>query len=362
MFEHLVIDRPWQLEVLLHTLPRLPAGRIDPDDSRTLGWFVKRLDLLIPNLEWLRVKRENSEVYSLSPTLCTFLPNLLSLNVSGAPLSYFPPGTDVISPSLKQLCWTDDATSPTLQDLKDLTLFMDNHPNITVVCLPPTDIGQWPPESNSSLGDWERVCWPELEELIFTTSVRVRVFYNAFRAGSFPGLKRLAFPYSSSETLGVVLGFCGANLERLHLSHYGSSSRVFWPLDTTLAMIQAIQRWCTNLREFRWSIRGRQLPDGEWVDTLDEVRIPGVTVFGAHWISPIEGGYGYARFCKHILCWVRIFPDLKVVRLFGEANVQALLEEGKAKIFNDFLEECRQKEVRVEDIFGGRIVPQGLLV
>ncbi|RXW16688.1 hypothetical protein EST38_g9164 [Candolleomyces aberdarensis] len=156
MFEHIVIDKPWQLGVLLQTLPRLPAGRIDPGDRRTLGWFVKRLDLLIPNLEWLRTKRKNSAIYSAAPQLYTLLPSLLSLNVSGAPLSYFPSGTTVISPNLKQLCWTD-GTSPTLQDMKvkELSLFMKNHPNVTVMCFPPVEVHERPPETNSSLGDWD---------------------------------------------------------------------------------------------------------------------------------------------------------------------------------------------------------------
>jgi hypothetical protein len=127
-------------------------------------------------------------------------------------------------------------------------------------------------------------------------------------------------------------------------------------------MIKVIQRLCPNLQEFRWSLKGKQLPDSEWADSLDGATIPGVTTFGAHWISPTENGYGYGRFCKHILCWARIFPDLKTVRLFGEADVQALLEERKVQFFNGFLEECRLKEVRVEDILGRRIKQQGQLV
>lgn len=358
LFEHIVINKSWQLEPLLRTLPRLPAGRIDPNDTRTLGWFVKRLDILVTRLEWVRIKREDEAVYSAAPQLCTLLPNLLSLNVAGAPLYHFPSGTDAISPSLKQLTWSDNVTAPALQDLKELIMFMENHPNVTAVCFPPTEILQWPPESNSTPSDWEGLCWPGLEELVFTTSTRIRVFYHAFRAGVFPSLKRLAFPYSSNETLQGVLSLCGANLTKLHLSHYSISGRPFWSSPTTLIMVRTVQQLCPQLREFRWSIKGESMPDGHWEDF--GARIPGVTLLGTHWVKPMEGGY--VQFCKHVLCWVRIFPDLKVVRLFGEGNVEALLSEGNLEMFSAFLEECRLKELRVEDIFERRIMPQGSTV
>ncbi|KAJ2927116.1 hypothetical protein H1R20_g10014, partial [Candolleomyces eurysporus] len=335
LYEHIVIENLDTMQRILAVVDGLPTIR-EPDDTQKLGCFIKRLDLVVPELQWTG-NGDSTYPYSLAPQLCKLAPNLITLNTSSTGDARSFPLSNVISPRLEYLYWINTFRLPVSQ----WVTFMDAHPRLKFID---------PPFFSSSSSDcegyqapWRTTQWPSLRELVLHQDRQSSFWASDFPPGAFPNLQKIEFTYRTmSSHLKEVLSVHGAALTSLHL-HFGDLDfAVMFPVLETMAT------YCPHLDELMVSFA--YLPLKQDVDlppTRSKTRIvPRITILALQ-----HNGEQYKDFGACALLWVNICPTIKTIRIFDETNVIQLKEQSEGMV-EEFLKNCTSRLISVEDNFG----------
>ncbi|KAJ2927082.1 hypothetical protein H1R20_g10009, partial [Candolleomyces eurysporus] len=209
LYEHIIVTQVRQLESAVEAADHFPLVR-DPDDNRKLGSFVKRLDLLIPDLKWTFEPDHDPPLLTLAPRLCNLTPNLIILNTKSTRHWDSLPMRDIISPTLEYVYWINNFRLP----ISQWVAFMDSHPRLRYMDPP---IFENPERSKETKEMWQGKSWPSIQELTWHHDEQASMFASQFDTGSFPNLHKLVLTYGpTSSHLDEILSVHGVNITSIH--------------------------------------------------------------------------------------------------------------------------------------------------
>ncbi|KAJ2914193.1 hypothetical protein MD484_g6207, partial [Candolleomyces efflorescens] len=326
------------MQKLLRVVDEFPTIR-EQDDTQKLGGFIKRLDLVLPDLQWTG-NGDKTQPYSPAPQLCKLAPNLITLNTSSTGDARSFPLSNVISPRLEYLYWINTFRLPVAQ----WVAFMDAHPRLRFI--DPPFFSSPGLDCEDDQAPWRTKQWPSLRELVLHQDRQSTFWASDFAPGAFPNLSKIEFTYRTlSPHLEEVLSVHGAALTSLHL-HFGELdfSAMFPVLDTMVT-------YCPDLNELLLSFNYLPLKqEATIIPTRSATRIvPRITILGLQ-----HNSEQYKDFGTYALLWADICPTIKTIRIFDEANVHQLKEE-KDGLAEEFLTNCTSRQICVEDNFGNAL-------
>ncbi|KAF5324697.1 hypothetical protein D9611_004348 [Ephemerocybe angulata] len=338
LYEHISVKNREQMHSIVQAAAGLPTIR-DQEDERTLGSFIRRLDLLLPGLEWEdgRFAGTTGSSYSNAPLLCSLAPNLLTIiTTSDGDCNSFPL-SDVISSKLEYLYWINTFSMP----IPEWVDFMDKHPRLIYMDPPFFEDPDWRGQRcKADWGGWRGKSWPALEEMVFHRPRQTTIYATEFPTGSFPGLVRMAFTYQPTiSDLEEILAAHGANLKSIHFQIRPSYVNQEERLDK-------VKVHCPDIKELMVTLVNLE---GEGGGTPGGIAMPQITTFCLQHASEIP--MGPKDFCEDAIAWIKIFPSLREICIFEESNVRDILE-GPRDVFLGFLENCTSLGIAVKDSQG----------
>ncbi|KAJ2925429.1 hypothetical protein H1R20_g11722, partial [Candolleomyces eurysporus] len=336
LYEHIRIAQSHghrRLGSLLDVASRPPTIRTS-SDSPPLGHFIKRLDLLIPALEWAQLSPDPSPAYSPAPQLCKLSPNLVTLITTAAGDCKGFPLSDVISPTLEYVHFLDYFA----MHVSEWATFMDHHPRLAYM-----DSPMFIERSKFKLPiDWEVKSWPSVREIV----LRPLCGCNEFPPGAFPNLQRLktlSFSRLGLESVYSLVSIHGRSLTSLYLP------RTFGRWHNFEEVQKMVNESCPKLKELMFEMR---YPGGSWNPTKSDplpshVQIPGVLVLGVRSAKDNYANLFWEHFYDEALKLTTFFPNARTIRLFDEQNVVCL--QNYPESLMSFLKDCKSRGICAKD-------------
>ncbi|KAF6764849.1 hypothetical protein DFP72DRAFT_1058662 [Ephemerocybe angulata] len=325
LYEHISVKNREQMHSIVQAAAGLPTIR-DQEDERTLGSFIRRLDLLLPGLEWEDGRFAGTTAsYSNAPLLCSLAPNLLTIiTTSDGDCNSFPL-SDVISSKLEYLYWINTFSMP----IPEWVDFMDKHSS-SHLHGPPFFRGPRLARSKvqSRLGRLEG------EELASFGGDGVPPPASDHHLRNRVPDRLIPWPQE-------ILAAHGANLKSIHFQ-----IRPSYLNHTLEERLDKVKVHCPDIKELMITLVNLE---GEGAGTPGGIAMPQITNFCLQHASEIP--MGPKDFCEDAIAWIKIFPSLREIRIFEESNVQDILE-GPKDVFFGFLENCASLGIAVKDSQG----------
>jgi hypothetical protein len=214
-------------------------------------------------------------------------------------------------------------------------------------------------DTAGNVEEWGGKTWPSIREIVCSTSTQARIYVSQFEPGSFPGLQKLSLLFTLPNMLHLddLLSAHGRHLTSIHFKPPPFN------FDLALSLVESMGSHCPHLQEIIISFNLiNLLEDIDPSISPGTLRLPAITVLGVRYIADNRDHPAsprrMAKFCRHVLTWVKVFAaTLKKVWFFDEENVISLREANdRLGVIDEFLRDCTSlSPVQVVDNFQERL-------